>query len=1156
MRVHRSNHSRLFIWQCLSAQNWPGFNGRSPRVIPTSLTWANPTQGGVDFSYDIDGPTLADPVTVNFYWANGPEYPNDIIGTKPAYSTQIPAGQSEKSTAYGPINVPGGYLQGAPSGSTNLLVVTDPDDTLGDFDPTLNSVSLTLLLDVSPVSQGNGNWAGVVIGHSTTKTIGSSGCALTSLVMALDYAGVQTDPLALDTLLTASTNGYVGTASLNWGPATNIAAANAGQPDIEWNPVTTTDPQALRDLLVLTADPIIVHVFNPHPADANHSQPYYTDHFVLVTGIDGNTFYVNDPGYAGRTTLDAYDNDFETRGYVSDPADVSALYVASSGGSDLALSVANPNGLVTGLTASGQPALDQIPGGVYFSDGSVEDLDDTSDTDDSVATFVYVPQPAGGTYQIAEDGSASSARCSTTSILPGGGMDQDQVTTVPPTAGGAALYPVTLDPSVYGAPHVSISGATAPRGHSGVTAFDFTVSLSSQPSTSATVNYATADGTATVANNDYEPTSGTLTFSPGGPLTQTVQVLVDGNTNDEPDETFDVNLSGAVNAYIVQSQGVGTIQDDSTAISIDDVSEYGANSGTTSFAFTVSLAHASTLPVSVDYATADGTATLANGEYQAQAGTLTFNPGRDHQDLHDPRERRLAAPRERDVLMSTWRIPSTASLRPTERRGWVRSSAIRAGRATTSTTPSTVGDVFCTTPGNNSNDGKTPATPVASLPGLLSLYTFHPGDTIYVDTGAYDLVRNLTLGPQFSDVRIVGPGPRQVTPSLDGSAVLADGPVAFWRLGDAGGTTAVDATGHGYNGTYVGGVSPLASGPSNDGAAEFDGQGGHVSVPDAPALNPKQFSIEAWVNYQDHPGLIQQAIVKVGNYILWYLGGEIRFSTYNSVSPPTAALPVGVWTHVVATFDGNNTARLYFNGRLVDGPKVTGAFQSTGEPLEIGSSLYPGYTTWKGGIDEVALYDKVLTPEQIQAHYAQAIYTGAVLDRGNSSPGNYGIELAGATDVSISGLTITGGAAGIYAGPSAGSRGLTVFNADLYGNVMGVDLEASNDGANLVDSSVHGSTQDGVFIAAASPVIMGNTVYGNQEHGIATQGPHPTVSDNVVYENSNTGVYVVSGVHGLISGNDVYANGSGGVFAANTGGHGGGERPACRDRQPNPRQRL
>ena len=73
------------------------------------------------------------------------------------------------------------------------------------------------------------------------------------------------------------------------------------------------DPQQLRDLLTSTSSPVIVAVRNTHQ-DGSVSL-----HFVLVTGIDGNTFYINDPGYSSRTTLNAYGNDFELRGYVSDP---------------------------------------------------------------------------------------------------------------------------------------------------------------------------------------------------------------------------------------------------------------------------------------------------------------------------------------------------------------------------------------------------------------------------------------------------------------------------------------------------------------------------------------------------------------------------------------------------------------------------------------------------------------------------------------------------------------------------------------------------------------------------------------------------------------------------------------------------------------------
>jgi YVTN family beta-propeller protein len=69
--------------------------------------------------------------------------------------------------------------------------------------------------------------------------------------------------------------------------------------------------------------------------------------------------------------------------------------------------------------------------------------------------------------------------------------------------------------------------------------------------------------TFTTAGGDYVPTSGTLTFLPGS-TSQTVAVAVNGDTDVEPDETFFVNLSGAVNAEILDGQAVGTIINDDT----------------------------------------------------------------------------------------------------------------------------------------------------------------------------------------------------------------------------------------------------------------------------------------------------------------------------------------------------------------------------------------------------------------------------------------------------------------------------------------------------------------------------------------------------------------------------------------------------------------
>src|SRR5262249_25651115 len=77
------------------------------------------------------------------------------------------------------------------------------------------------------------------------------------------------------------------------------------------------------------------------------------------------------------------------------------------------------------------------------------------------------------------------------------------------------------------------------------------------------VSYATADGTATAADNDYlpAPPNQFLLFAPGE-TSKTVTVLVNGDTKVEPNETFTVNLSSPANASILKPQGTGTITND------------------------------------------------------------------------------------------------------------------------------------------------------------------------------------------------------------------------------------------------------------------------------------------------------------------------------------------------------------------------------------------------------------------------------------------------------------------------------------------------------------------------------------------------------------------------------------------------------------------
>jgi hypothetical protein len=141
-----------------------------------------------------------------------------------------------------------------------------------------------------------------------------------------------------------------------------------------------------------------------------------------------------------------------------------------------------------------------------------------------------------------------------------------------------------------------------------------------------TVQYATQGGTA-IDGSDYRGAAGTLTFGPGE-TSKTVTVLVNGDRMGEPDETFAVNLTSATNATIADGQGIGTILDDEPRISISDVSKKeGKKNQTTQFTFTVTLSAAYDQPVTMSFATVNGTATTSDGDYVGRTGTLTFAPG-------------------------------------------------------------------------------------------------------------------------------------------------------------------------------------------------------------------------------------------------------------------------------------------------------------------------------------------------------------------------------------------------------------------------------------------------------------------------------------------------------------------------------------------------
>ena len=140
-----------------------------------------------------------------------------------------------------------------------------------------------------------------------------------------------------------------------------------------------------------------------------------------------------------------------------------------------------------------------------------------------------------------------------------------------------------------------------------------------------TVDYATADGSA-AAPGDYTAASGTLTFLPDE-TTQAVFVDVNGDTLDEDDETFTVELSNPANATIddgEESARSPTTIPSRPSRSATAQSPRGTREPSRRPSRPRSTRQAAA-PVTVDYATSDGTAT-APGDYLAASGTVTFLP--------------------------------------------------------------------------------------------------------------------------------------------------------------------------------------------------------------------------------------------------------------------------------------------------------------------------------------------------------------------------------------------------------------------------------------------------------------------------------------------------------------------------------------------------
>ncbi len=213
--------------------------------------------------------------------------------------------------------------------------------------------------------------------------------------------------------------------------------------------------------------------------------------------------------------------------------------------------------------------------------------------------------------------------------------------------------------------------------------------------------------------------------------------------------------------------------------------------------------------------------------------------------------------------------------------------------------------------------------------------------------------------------------------------VLDSGPVSYWRLGESSGTGATDVK-SANAGTYVntptlGKAGALAG--DADTSAGVNGTSSHVSVPYSATLNPAQFTVEAWAQWDGTRAGNWRTVAGTwndtgnGGYWLgistqdkWYVSTQGASWAYSEIQGITSTS--GEWVHLAATNDGS-TLRLYVNGTQVGSVASPNYVTQSSVPLGIGANFYSGGPgDLLGGIvDDVAVYSRALSAAEVQLHY-------------------------------------------------------------------------------------------------------------------------------------------------------------------------------------------